>query len=215
MADKIKCWCGMEVRPGRKHYPGNDPEDGPAHEPHPGIECPTCRQTCPPDMMDENGYCNICNNPEEDWEVTMEKARYGNICKLCEEPIFKEGENRDSRRYVKEESLCDDNTTFPFIACRPCFEKHGTPNNPDANEWDVQLPYYTGSDAIVVAHYPRIQARDEEIAILKATISLIEEGGPHLDYATRWKRANERPGDFGMEDLIPVVSKVSGKDVTK
>ncbi len=37
---KIHCWCGMTVAPRRFHYPGNNPENGPAHRPHP--PCPDC-----------------------------------------------------------------------------------------------------------------------------------------------------------------------------
>lgn len=30
---KVHCWCGMVVDEGRMHYPGGEPEDGPAHKP--------------------------------------------------------------------------------------------------------------------------------------------------------------------------------------
>lgn len=37
---KVQCWCGMVIAAGRLHYPGDDPENGPAHAP--GEGCPEC-----------------------------------------------------------------------------------------------------------------------------------------------------------------------------
>jgi len=37
---KVHCWCGMILNPKRLHYPGNNPENGPAHHPKP--PCPEC-----------------------------------------------------------------------------------------------------------------------------------------------------------------------------
>jgi hypothetical protein len=33
--EMVHCYCGMTVLTGVRHYPGNDPEDGPAHLPRP------------------------------------------------------------------------------------------------------------------------------------------------------------------------------------
>jgi hypothetical protein len=29
--ENIRCWCGSERPSGKMHYPGGDPENGPAH----------------------------------------------------------------------------------------------------------------------------------------------------------------------------------------
>lgn len=39
---KVHCWCGQIRTEGRSHYPGNNPENGPAHRPQP--PCRVCGQ---------------------------------------------------------------------------------------------------------------------------------------------------------------------------
>lgn len=61
---RIKCWCGMETWANRPHYPGNDPENGPAHLPENEVICPKCDTPCPPDCIDkERGICQECISP--------------------------------------------------------------------------------------------------------------------------------------------------------
>lgn len=55
----MKCYCGSNVPEGRLHYPGNDPENGPAHRPSPFD--PRFRTTIDPDA---GYYCIILTNAE-------------------------------------------------------------------------------------------------------------------------------------------------------
>lgn len=50
----IECWCGSTVEHGRMHYPGGDPENGPAHEPQLEV-----------DMLVARAYDSLSGYPDE------------------------------------------------------------------------------------------------------------------------------------------------------
>ena len=62
----IKCWWGVTIRGGRKHYPNHDPEDGAAHPPVAPVICPTCKIDVAPFHIEANGSCEMCNDPTND-----------------------------------------------------------------------------------------------------------------------------------------------------
>ncbi len=56
----IQCWCGMSCPSNYIHYPGGEPEDGPAHRPE-----PPCEQCGMQYVKNEQGECEGCNQPDE------------------------------------------------------------------------------------------------------------------------------------------------------
>lgn len=80
LGEVVRCWCGMYVARGRLHYPGDGPEDGPAHKPsaenpnepqgpEPLAPC-TCSgaetgcehsEWCPQSQFEGPNLCWVCN----------------------------------------------------------------------------------------------------------------------------------------------------------
>jgi hypothetical protein len=213
MSCRIDCWCGMRnLTPGRLHYIANDPENGPAHPAEVGVDCKNCQTSGPQSGLDSNGICEPCRTQDfseqeilayEHLATTPEQdeQRIANTCNICETVV-------PSSVLIREETSIEGGGSFIFVICRWCFIDHGTPNNPDAKEWTVHLPYVCVRDAIVNATYPQICAPDEESAIRIAAIDNAKETGGTDNgdgYVHRWKQWKERPMEFDMEDLVPRV----------
>jgi hypothetical protein len=83
---KIHCWCGQVHYPKTLHYPGNDPEYGPAH--YPKLPCPECGQE------PHKGPCFpncTCESPSPFNQIAREDGEVLDsfmVCKNCGLDIY-------------------------------------------------------------------------------------------------------------------------------